>query len=403
VPIFDSRERVDPSIGKHGEPGSRFLNRVSGTYWDEVRRLIESWFDRFCEDSKADLRSRLRSSDNRQFASAFFELYLHETLLRAGYDVTCHPEIPGTGRHPDFLAESAEGSFYLEARVVSAADQAVVSENRRNRIYDGINGIRSPNFFLWVGVDEEAPTDPRLGPLRAELEAWLETLDPDDINARMGTADVRELPTFLWERDGWRLTFGPIAKSAEARGDDTGLRPLGVYGPAHAYWVDDSTPLKAALSDKGKAYGTFDRPYVVALSTSSLSSDDFDVMNALYGTEQVQFGEGPSGEMLTRTIRAPDGYWFGGDRWLHGGVSGVLIVRSLGPTGIAGNVPNLWHHPEPDRPLSTSAPVWRQKAVGDAELVEIPPAQSPADFFELPDPWPPGKPFPDGAPGKPTT
>ncbi|BCB78382.1 hypothetical protein GCM10022251_30340 [Phytohabitans flavus] len=65
------------------------------------------------------------AKDDRQVRGAFFELYLHERLLRIGYTVTCHPVLEGTSRRPDFLAERDGRSIYIEARSASATDVAV--------------------------------------------------------------------------------------------------------------------------------------------------------------------------------------------------------------------------------------------------------------------------------------
>lgn len=103
--IFSEIARDDPSRRAHGDGQFTFLDRVAGPYWDQVRELIEDWFSRLCPDAQADIRGRLRSSDDRHVRGAFFELYLHECLLRMGYTVTCHPVLEGTTRRPDFLAE----------------------------------------------------------------------------------------------------------------------------------------------------------------------------------------------------------------------------------------------------------------------------------------------------------
>lgn len=81
-----------------------------------------------------------------------------------------------------------------------------------------------------------------------------------------------------------------------------------------------STPLKKALSDKGNAYGELDRPFVIAVRTSRMTTDEFDILGALYGSPQVQFTRGLDGQTATREVRAPDGYWFGGT---HTGVTAM--------------------------------------------------------------------------------
>ncbi|MFD8560550.1 hypothetical protein ACFV1N_25030 [Streptosporangium canum] len=99
--IFSAVERTDPSPAGHGDSHSQFIDRVAGPFWDQVRDLIEDWFSQLCSDAQADVRGRLRSRNDRQSKGAFFELYLHECLLRMGYTVTCHPEIDGTSHRSD--------------------------------------------------------------------------------------------------------------------------------------------------------------------------------------------------------------------------------------------------------------------------------------------------------------
>lgn len=73
--IFSETIRTDPSPANHGDGQFKFLDRVAGPYWDQVRDLIEDWFSRMCPDAQADVMGRLRSKDDRQVRGAFFELY----------------------------------------------------------------------------------------------------------------------------------------------------------------------------------------------------------------------------------------------------------------------------------------------------------------------------------------
>lgn len=156
--------------------------------------------------------------------------------------------------------------------------------------------------------------------------------------------------------------------------------------------VDDVTPLRKALADKGSAYGTLDRPFVIAIRPSSLSTDEFDILNALYGSLQVQFSQGPNGESATREVRAPDGYWFGGTEWRHRHVSGVLIARSMQPWTVSVDLPTLWEHPDPARPV-IAAPMWRRAVIADHELQYVDATIEPHHLLGLPLGWPVGDPF----------
>jgi hypothetical protein len=169
VSIFSALDRTDPSPAAHGYGDFKFLDRVSGPYWDQVRDLIEDWFSRLCPDAQADVQGRLRSKDDRQSRGAFFELYLHECLLRMGYTVTCHPALEGTARRPDFLAEKDGRPIYVEARSASASDVSIGAAANVNAVYESLDRLESPNFFLWIEIIRQGARPLGAKPLRGRL------------------------------------------------------------------------------------------------------------------------------------------------------------------------------------------------------------------------------------------
>ena len=197
-----------------------------------------------------------------------------------------------------------------------------------------------------------------------------------------------------WWGSGWRINFRAVAKSVAARGAATGLRPLGIWGGGRAAWVDDTTPMREALSDKGKAYGALGVGFVVALGTSSFSHDDWDVMNALYGSDQVEISRSSTGAESVRSVRAPDGYWYGGSEWRHKNVSAVLVAKHNYPAFVANQLHTLWEHPEPDHPV-TGPSVWRRAVPGPSGVGFVDPSITQGELFGFPPGWPLGEPFPD--------
>jgi hypothetical protein len=392
VSIFSAVERTDPSPAGHGDSHFEFIDRVAGHYWDQVRGLIEDWFSRLCPDAQADVRGRLRSRDDRQSKGAFFELYLHECLLRMGYTVTCHPEVEGTSRRPDFLAEKDGGAVYVEARSASSSDVVVGAAARVNTLYESLDKIDSPNFFLWIDVEEQGGDPLRARPLRSKLEKWLRELDPDAYRDRGNGR--RDFPDLSYEADGWRIQFHALPKSPEARGKE-GVRPLGIFGGGRAFLVHDEEGIKNALSDKGSAYGPLGAPYVVAVASSSITTDDYDVKNALYGTEALLIGTGPGGETNPDAlVRNPDGYWYKGDHWDHRHVSAVLVVKQLHPAFVGSQQHTIWEHPDPEWSVPP-LPMWRRSTVDAHGAMHFAnPARTPTEWFGLTNPWPTGEPFP---------
>ena len=389
--LFEEKERSNPSPASHLEGTYRFLDRVSGAYWGQVRGELDRWISHVETDARKDLLARFRSGSDDQFNSAYLELYLHEMFLRSGCSVECHPEIGD--RRPDFRVACGRDEFYVEAtHLVHRSDEAVGRGRRTAAIYDALNTVDSPNFFVWVEVDASGPDEVAKRPLVEATQTWLSTLDPDTVDAAMRVRGLDAMPTTTWTRDGWTIRLRPIPKVREARGEP-GVRPIGVYGSTGAQLVDGASPIRKALRRKGSAYRINDAPFVVALGVDWVTGkDDRDMTCALYGSEQIVFDIGEGRALGTQ--RAADGYWFAGDRWTHTNVSAVLQITNLHPAFFQRSAPTLWIHPSPDhqpQPL----PVWRSLRPEGSSMTDLPPKIELEQLFGLPEEWPTGEPFPD--------
>jgi hypothetical protein len=106
--LFDETQRTDSSLGKRTETLFRGLNRVARPEFDAVRSLLESWFERFSDAGKKQLRGDFRATEPRQSLGAFWELYVHEIHRRLGYELERDPELADTSRRPDFLARRGD-------------------------------------------------------------------------------------------------------------------------------------------------------------------------------------------------------------------------------------------------------------------------------------------------------
>ncbi|MFF2389138.1 hypothetical protein [Agromyces sp. NPDC058104] len=363
-----------------------FLNRVAGDYWDQVRELVEDWAARVPSVARRDVVARLRSPHDRQFSAAFWELYLHETFLRAGFEVESHPSVSGP-RPPDFRVTRGKERFYVEATCVFGTATGSGATARRQALYEAVDRIHSPNFFLSIDVESIGEAAPRTRRLRADLERWLSSLDPDNIELVLGR-DPRG-QRFVWEEQGWRVWFRPIPVRIEARGA-TDHRVLGVFGPGEAQWLDDASELRRTIRSKGKAYGVLDAPLVIAVMVGTPFHDEVDTISALYGTWKVQFDINSPDD--ARSVRGRDGYWGSPDEWRHTHVSGVLLAHAVAPWRVADEVPELWAHPRATQQVS-SLPVWRSAVLADNRIERIEPSQPASSFYGLPAGWPEGEPF----------
>lgn len=389
-PIFDQFARTERQPSGHGEPTFSFLNRVAGDFWEHPRLLMQAWADRLSDAEYIDLRQRFRSRDDEQFRSAFLELYLHECLTRAGFKVTVHPEVQGTSRRPDFLAVREDMSMFIEAIAPGSSSDAKAAAGRLAVLFDTLDRLDDPNFMLCLDRLVEGSRPPAAARLRADLAKWLAQLDPDSIS---GLADS---PAWHWTHDGWSVTFRPIPLKKESRGIRKDRRAIGIFGHHKAAIINNAPAIKAALSAKHHAYGDLDAPFVVAVGTYMFDADDWHATNALYGHSAVEFSAGPEGEMETRAVRQPDGYFGTPPDWLNNHVSGVLLVNQLMPYYVQKAETTLWLHPAARHPLPDGLGLpFRVAGVRQRGLDLTDSVFRPDEFLGLPDPWPPGEAWPE--------
>lgn len=400
--LFDAMARTDRSSARNAEGSFRFLNRVAGLYWGRVRKLMETWFASYPSaskrerESKADLRERFRSRDDRSHMGAFWELYQAEALRRSGYRITPHPAMPGSTKSPDFLAEGPSGSFYIEMTIASTSDAKRAAAKRLGAIKDAINAIPSPDFFVGMEVDAYGSEAPDTKRLRRELSDWLAGLDPDQLIALGSLEDVRKRHVHEWRERGWVARFWPMPKKAGHRRvrDHT----IGI-GPISTGFVDTTGPLREAIDQKRPTrYGPLDRPYVIAVLLESPFLDKEDMLNALFGTVAVQVDVNASSGGLGdhRWVRKRDGAWTSGSGPRNTRVSAVITAINLGPAVVATVAPRLWLNPWAKPPLVADLP-WHRTVIdlANGEPVDEPARESSQEFFGLPPAWPgPGRPFP---------
>lgn len=387
--LFLSNDHSDSGPAPYGEPHFSYLNRSGRSDVARVREIAEDWFSRYPNDHKEELRSRFQSSDDINFLSSFFELFLHELLFRFGYSVTVHPNLPsGSSKRPDFFVRSArEDGFYLEAvMALSKSAKQLAADRRLDVLYNTINGIESPNFFIGIKMKRAPDTPPPGGKIRAFLGKQLQCLDPDDYSNWTESGGFDCLPTWEFSHDGWHVEFFAIPKSKSLRGN-TDVRPLSMQMPMEARFIDTRTPIRDAITQKAGRYGRFDCPFIVAVNALDPFVDDDDVMEALFGSEQVMFSvTDPTSS--TRTLRAPDGAWISKTGPRNTRISAAMVCTSIYPWSVArNNNTSLYHNPWARHPYRGQLNQLRHaKPAGN--LMEWVEGAEPRVLFGLPKGWP---------------
>ena len=345
--LFDEISRTDLGPAGYAESDYSFLNRTARSEFAQVRDVLETWFTKYPLVEQVDLSARFRSNINHQHQAAFFELFLHELLLRLDCQITIHPTIAGTSKVPDFLANPRIASrFYVEATVATNKSTTQnAAEARENAAYDALNKlIESPNFFLALSLRGAPNTPPPIKRFAQELNRELARLDPDEVTRIYNELGVDGLPQWHFEHDGWKVKIRASPKKPEARGKPD-VRPIGTLSTGF-HMLDHRAAIKDSIVNKAAKYGSLDMPFVIAISASE-PVDTTDIMEALFGKEQVSFLISENGKPLSepQMTKRPDGAWFGLNGPQYTRVSAVLLVTQLSPWNLPRTNLCLYHNP----------------------------------------------------------
>jgi hypothetical protein len=363
-----------------------FLDRVAGPVWDRIRQLIEEWVKGYCPDDQAEMVARLRNKRDIDFTAAYWELLLYHGLKALGFEVTCHPEVAGTTKRPDFLVEGNECSFYLEAKVLGQDDPDRRRDKRRNDIYHKLNArVRSGDFLVWIRFELEGARPIPIRRLADATQAWLEGLDPNEVRRQARVAGPLGATPYVWddEPSGWTVTLVPILKSSTGGAGNI----IGITGGG-ASWIDDRTPIRKALDQKVHRYGDeLGRPFVIALGLVRPFADDTDVMDALFGSEVYIFDPSTG---VGNLVRRPDGLWRGPREPRSRRASAVLVGSFVAPWVSAQTELKLWTNPWATFPLDCDAGgvVTIIEPKDDGSLGATRATVTTGELFRLPRDWP---------------
>jgi hypothetical protein len=364
--LFATSLRTDASPKRATESDFAFLDRSAWAPIAVVREMMDSCLANYPASEARELIDRFQCGDARHFASATFELFLHEYLLRLGMSLTPHPELPnGSAKRPDFLVECPGGrQLYLEA--VCASDDTArdsAAEARKAVALQVLDGEYNPNFMVSIDSEGDPATQPSGRRLATDVTIWLNSLDPD---ALLSTAaeGLEALPEFHWQHEEWHVRVRPIPVNVAARGKQRRLIGARGFG---ASWIDGWSPIRDAIVSKSRRYGNLDLPLVVAVNVDTFNLDPIDEAQALFGQEQFVFSR-TNPDQEPRMERAPNGAWRGpaGPRGKR--ASGAWLFNNLSPYTLARRRHTLYVNPAANHAVPESFLVVPHKLVIDGYL-----------------------------------
>src|ERR1044072_4083894 len=388
--LFDEVNRKTHRPKTEHEPLFDYYNISARRTVVAFRELVEAWFQRYPQDVRKEFRGRFRSPIDAHHRGAFFELDLHELILSMGFTIDIHPKMnERTTTQPDFIvSKNEQPCFYLEATSALPSQEESAKEKIFAQLYDYLNEMHSPNFFVAIEPHGSLTNPPPGKSLRRELEQWLSTLNPDELRQSLEVDGFRGLPRFNWTYKNWSISFLPIAKSVGLRGK-RGVRPIGMTLPSEAKFIDSYSPIKKAVAAKATKYGELNLPFIVAVNVFDIHADSIDLMDALFGREAIQIREGFDGVISRKEIRQPDGVWVGPRGPQNTRISGALFTVNLSPWAMATITPVLIHHPWASKPILPELwPLTQQVPNRQTFHMEERLGKNACDFLSLPTPWP---------------
>jgi len=377
--VFDKNiERQDAPVATPKDTSFGYLNRSNRVEAGKVRDLIESWAARYPASHRAKLINDLRQFDDDRFTSAFWELALHEWLLRTGNTILAiEPEIPCSATRPDFLVQAPDGSrFYLEAVVATGRSDAELSERRRMAdVWQALDQVQLPNHFLSVhhlGMPtENVPT----AKMKKLLQEWCNSL-PEG-------AAAESVAPFEYEHRGLQLRITALARE---KSSSRPSRPVAItLLPVHS-----STPGEAvlrALQSKARKYGTLPTPFVIAVNALGTYADRFEVVDALFGHKTLTITKYGDGRQEERWARTGEGLWGHAGNPRASRVSAVLATERFHPWSIGQRRARLVRNPWAANVLPDIASRIDEMNPGEDAMQEST-GEAWHQIFDLNDGWP---------------
>lgn len=123
------------------------------------KNQIEKWFKNLPSRVMPDLYNRLRSKDDGNFLSAYYELVFHQYCLEEGWDVTKDKEINNTT--PDLFVKTPENQFVVEVLVLQKSDVEKRNDSNFRQLLRNVEAIET-KYLLSIDLDEWLSEDMEL-------------------------------------------------------------------------------------------------------------------------------------------------------------------------------------------------------------------------------------------------
>lgn len=328
--IFEDKERTDFNFANHLDDLFDFYDRSAKPEFTKVRNVINEWFIDYPQSEKSELKTRFRKA----FSPAFFELFVYQLFTKQGFTLTPHPQIIGTNKAPDFLAEKGDLSFYIEAKEITDTSEAEASVNKKvNAIYDALSRLNIPNYWLII---EQLKIKSIEQPSSKKIIGYLESQLPDYISkiveANIELSDWGRIMPLVVDKEDVKLVVRLFPKSAE-HSQNKSTPTIGGLPGGSGWGYGEEELIRTAVHKKASRYGELDKPYLICINVfSRLGVTDTGVENALLGSLIDSYPNSPENLQFQRK-RGENGVFYSESGLTKTRVSGIFVT-SVFPSNV---------------------------------------------------------------------
>lgn len=365
--LFDNLTKRKVGHKNYSESNYSFLNCAADPWLSEVRNTLESWFKDYPAADKTDLAGRFRSDDYLDHIGALTELLVFRLLMRLGAEVTIHPEDGGTHPYkPDFKVKFKNGSTcYVEVATTDGqSKEDRKHESRENVVYDAINRLDSPDYFISVSVVRYNNKQPNAGKMSSFLKSEISKLNYQDvISSYEEKQSIESLPHWRCSVDGWEIDFGVIPKKPEFRGlSNKGCIGALSYG---AECVNPQERVRSILEKKAEKLKGVAGPLLIVINQVDCFSDKSSDRQALFGDEAIEINIQTK---ESRPKRKYNGFWLNTKGPRKCRVGGVLFLQRLVPASIKTANLELYVNPWAKQSLPTGFEILPRTIVDGVQI-----------------------------------
>lgn len=270
-----------PPFGRFWNPMVVAICKWPGEEKDFHRLQIERWFLELPDAEKPGMKARLRSMDDSEHLSSFWELVFHQYGKEEGWVVTKNPDVGGLT--PDFHIVTKHTDFYLEVASLGLSEKQRKQKASQLKVLRAIDEIRT-DFAISISFKDHCDERVETEKIVERVETWLKTLPHEGVKHELA---IREFGVHLKVLPRWY----PKRPS---------LTVNGYHGPGG--WIDKEPRFKKKISDKNSKYSFVKeqkKPFVIAISADELDFPETQLEWTLYGLDTISFNrEDPSAEAV---------------------------------------------------------------------------------------------------------